>query len=84
MRRQPEGDAGDVLDDAVVEVGGDPAALGVRRVDDRLVARGRGAGASDSASGTWKSSRTARPPSSGGAIARSSREPSALIDEKRW
>ena len=60
---ESERNAGEILDDAVVEVGGDPAPLVGGRLDRALraarsrspLARARSRRASDHASGTWTS-----------------------------
>ena len=90
QRREPEGDAREVLDDAVVQVSRDPPALLGRRLDRAgqqglaLAVSALEPPATDQASGIWKSSSTSSPPSSGGASALSSRDPFELTDLKRW
>ena len=91
QRRKPERDPRQVLHDAVVQVGRDPAPLLRWRPPPRLRADARARlwprcspRAIDHASGSWSNSRTSSPPSSGGAIALSSCSALALTESKRW
>ena len=91
QRRQPERDAGEVLHDAVVQVGGDPAALAARTRRSRSASsRSRSSWprcsrrASDHASGTWKSSSTSRPADQRRRERAEQPAAFALTELKRW
>ena len=90
QRRKAEGDAGEVLDDAVVEVGRDPLALARGGFDRVLEQRSRSRMAPLQApghrpgQGRLEQQQHSRPPISGGASVRSSRSALWLTDSKRW
>ena len=90
-RREPESDAGQILDDAVVQVRGDASPL-LRRSLDRAgqqslalaVAALEAAGQRPGERHLEEQQDQPGPPSSGGASARRRRSPLALTEPKRW